>query len=129
MNTRNWSDVGSNFIVNVAASSTRNTLQRIDHAGLDQRTESNPENIVSSCVEFTTGIFNSDLTSLWAKIRTQSHSQQSSVVGAEPRASMAAKFTAGESYELTSQELAYALKVIRNHITETGKLMEKIEGY
>ncbi len=130
MNTRNRSDVGSNIVVNSASSSTDNTLQQIDHAGLDERTESNPESINTSCVEPTTrGIFNSDLASLWAKIRTQSHSQQSSVVGAETRALMAAKFTAGESCKLTSQELADALKVIGYHITEVGEMMEKIKGY
>ena len=130
MNTRNRSDVGSNTIVNAASSSTGNTLQQIDYAGLDKRTESNRENVVTSCVELTTrGIFNLDLASLWAKIRTQSHSQQSSVVSAEARVSIAPKFTAGESCKLTSKELADALKLIRYHITEAGKMMEKIKGY
>jgi hypothetical protein len=129
MNTRIRSDVGSNIIINAASSSTRNTLQQIDHAGLDERTESNPENIGTSCVELTTsGTFNSDLASLWANFRTQSHSQQSSVVSAETRASMVTKFTAGESCKLTSQELADALKVISYHITEVGKMIEKIKG-
>jgi hypothetical protein len=130
MNTRIRSDVGSNIIVNAASSSTGNTLQQIEHAGLNERTESNRKNIVTSCVELTTrGTFNLDLASLWAKIRTQSHSQQRSVVSAEARASIAAKFTAGESCKLTSKELADALKLISYHITEERKMMEKIKGY
>jgi hypothetical protein len=48
--------------------------------------------------------------------------------GAETRASMAAKFTAGESCKLTPQELAEALKIVSYHITETGKMMENIKG-
>jgi hypothetical protein len=115
------------------------TSHQNDHAGLDEsaskiivenaRTESNPENVVTSCVELTTrGMINSDLASLWAKIRSQSHNRQSCVFSAETRASMAAKFTAGESCKLTPQELADALEVISYHITEAGKIMERIKG-
>jgi hypothetical protein len=52
------------------------------------------------------GISKMDSASLFAEIQTQSHSQLSSTVSPETRASMAAKFLADGSRNMSSEELA-----------------------
>ena len=59
----------------------------------------------SSCVELTThGIFKMDSASLLAEIQAQSHSQQSSTVNPETRASTAANFLADGSRNISVEE-------------------------
>ena len=57
------------------------------------RIQSNPEDNVASCIELTThGISKMDSASLLVEIQTQNHSQQSSTVSPETRASVATNF-------------------------------------
>ena len=93
------------------------------------RIQSNPVDNVTSCIELTTrGISKIDSASLLAAIQTQSHSQQSSTVSPETRASMAANFLADVSRNMRSEELAKTLKAVGYHITEAAKMLEKINS-
>ena len=93
------------------------------------RIQSNPEDNVTSCVELTThGISKMDSASLLAEIQTQSHSQQSSTVSPETRASMAANFLSDGSRNMSSDELANKLKAVGHHITEAAKMLETINS-
>ena len=93
------------------------------------RIQSNPEDNVTSCVELTThGISKMDSASLLAEIQTQSHSQQSSTVSPERRASMAADFLSDGSRNMSSDELANKLKAVGYHITEAAKMLETINS-
>ena len=69
-----------------------------------------------------------DSASLLAEIQAQSHSQQSSTVSPETRASVAANFSTGVSRNICSTELANTLKAVGYHITEAAKMLEKIDS-
>ena len=136
MTTRTISGKRSGFCGNTTPSIKNSSHQNGD-AGLDgsaavtkaknARIQSNPEDNVASCIELTThGISKMDSASLLAEIQTQNHSQQSSTVSPETRASVAANFTAGVSRNISSAELANTLKAVGYHITEAAKMLEKI---
>ncbi len=139
MTTRTISGKRPDFCGNTTPS-IKNSSYRRGAAGLDEsapvtkaknvRIQSYPEDNATSCVELTTrGISNMDSASFLAKIQTQSHSQQSSTVSPETRASsMAANFLADASRNTSSEELANALKAVGYHITEVAKMLERINS-
>lgn len=135
MTTRTISGKRSGFCGNTTPSIKNSSHQNGD-AGLDgsaavtkgknARIQSNPEDNVTSCIELTThGISKMDSASLLAEIQTQNHSQQSSTVSPETRASVAANFSAGVSRNISSTELANTLKAVGYHITEAAKMLVK----
>ncbi|KAL3805540.1 hypothetical protein ACHAW5_005601 [Stephanodiscus triporus] len=132
MNTRTVPRMRSNVIGNTTPS-IKNLSYQIDETGLEEitpvttlknaRVESNREDNVASCVELTTrGISKMDSASLLAKIQTQSHSQQSSTVSPETRASVAANYLVGKSGKMRSEELEHVWKTIGYHIAEADKI-------
>ena len=136
LSTRTISGKRSGFCGNTTPSIKNSSHQNCD-AGFDgsaavtkvknTRIQSNPEDNFTSCIELTThGISKMDSASLLAEIQTQNHSQQSSTVSPETRASVAANFTAGVSRNISSAELANTLKAVGYHITEAAKMLEKI---
>ena len=138
MTTRTISGKRSGFCGNTTPSIKNSSHQNGD-AGLDgsaavtkvknARIQSNPKDNVTSCIELTThGISKIDSASLLAEIQTQNHSQQSSKVSPETRASVAANFTAGVSRNVSSTELANTLKAVGYHITEAAKMLEEINS-
>jgi hypothetical protein len=139
MSTRTISGKRSGFCGNTTPSIKNSSHQNGD-AGFDGSAavtkvknaiiQSNPEDNVTSCIELTThGISKMDSASLLAEIQTQNHSQQSSTVSPETRASVAANFSAGVSRNISSTELANTLKAVGYHITEAAKMLESIVDY